>query len=139
MNEQYICGRNPVLEVLKTDREVDKLYILKGDLQGSINKIIGIAKDRNIIMQQVDRNKLDSLSEGNAHQGVVALITSYNYSTIDDILNKAKEKKQPPFVIILDGLEDPHNLGSIIRTAECGGAHGYYSQKKISRSKPNCI
>lgn len=132
MNEQYICGRNPVLEVLKTDREVDKLYILKGDLQGSINKIIGIAKDRNIIMQQVDRNKLDSLSEGNAHQGVVALITSYNYSTIDDILNKAKEKKQPPFVIILDGLEDPHNLGSIIRTAECGGAHGVIIPKRRS-------
>jgi len=132
MDEQYICGRNPVLEVLKTDKEVDKLYILKGELQGSINKIIGIAKDRNIIMQQVDKNKLDFLSDGNIHQGVVALVTSYEYSTIDEILNKAKEKNQPPFIIILDELEDPHNLGSIIRTAECAGVHGIIIPKRRS-------
>jgi 23S rRNA (guanosine2251-2'-O)-methyltransferase len=124
MSEQYVVGRNPVLEIFKTDKEVEKLYILKGELQGSINKIIGIAKDRKIIIQQVDRAKLDSMSEGNAHQGVVALITSYSYATIEDILNKAKEKNQPPFVIILDEIEDPHNLGAIIRTAECAGAHG---------------
>lgn len=132
MDVQYVSGRNPVLEILKTEREVEKLYILKGELQGSINKIIGIAKDRNIVMQQVDRNKLDSLADGNTHQGVVALITSYDYSTIDDILNKAKEKNQPPFVIILDGLEDPHNLGAIIRTAECGGVHGVIIPKRRS-------
>ncbi|MBU5425632.1 23S rRNA (guanosine(2251)-2'-O)-methyltransferase RlmB [Tissierella pigra] len=132
MDFQYVVGRNPVLEILKTDREIEKLYILKGELQGSINKIIGMAKDRNIVIQQVDKNKLDSLSEGNAHQGVVALVTSYTYVDIDDILNKAKEKEEPPFVVILDGLEDPHNLGSIIRTAECAGVHGIIIPKRRS-------
>ncbi len=132
MDFQYVVGRNPVLEILKTDREIDKLYILKGELQGSINKIIGIAKDRNIVIQHVDKNKLDSLSEGNAHQGVVALVTSYNYVDIEDILNRAKERNQPPFVVILDGLEDPHNLGSIIRTAECAGVHGIIIPKRRS-------
>lgn len=132
MDFQHVVGRNPVLEILKTDKEIEKLYILKGELQGSINKIIGIAKDRNIVIQQVDKNKLDSLSEGNAHQGVVALVTSYTYVDIDDILNKAKEKEEPPFVVILDGLEDPHNLGSIIRTAECAGVHGIIIPKRRS-------
>lgn len=132
MDFQYVAGRNPVLEILKTDREVEKLYVLKGELQGSINKIIGIAKDRNIVIQQVDKNKLDSLSDGNVHQGVVALVTSYNYVSIDDILKRAKEKNQPPFIIILDGLEDPHNLGAIIRTAECAGVHGVIIPKRRS-------
>lgn len=132
MDFQYVSGRNPVLEILKTDREIEKLYVLKGELQGSINKIIGIAKDRNIVIQQVDKSKLDSLADGNAHQGVVALVTSYNYVDIDDILNKAKEKNQPPFIVILDGLEDPHNLGAIIRTAECAGVHGVIIPKRRS-------
>ena len=115
MDEQYVVGRNPVLELLKTDREIDKLYVLKGDLQGSINKILGIAKDRNLIVQFVDKNKLDSMSEGNAHQGVVALVTGFEYSTIEDILQKAKDLNQSPFIIILDGIEDTHNLGAIVR------------------------
>ncbi|MBU5256368.1 23S rRNA (guanosine(2251)-2'-O)-methyltransferase RlmB [Tissierella praeacuta] len=132
MDFQYVVGRNPVLEILKADREIEKLYILKGELQGSINKIIGIAKDRNIVIQQVDKNKLDSLSDGNAHQGVVALVTSYTYSSMEDILNRAKERNQPPFIVILDGLEDPHNLGSIIRTAECAGVHGIIIPKRRS-------
>lgn len=132
MSEQYVVGRNPVLEILKADKEVEKLYVLKGELQGSINKIIGIAKDRKIIIQQVDRAKLDSMSDGNAHQGVVALITDYKYATIEDILNKAEDKQQPPFVIILDEIEDPHNLGAIIRTAECAGAHGVIIPKRRS-------
>jgi len=134
MDEQYIVGRNPVLEIFKSDKEVDKLYILKGELQGSIKKIIGIAKDRNIVIQEVDRNRLDSLSDGNAHQGVVALVTSYSYKTIEDILNRAKEMKQPPFILILDGLEDPHNLGAIIRTAESAGVHGVIIPERRSAS-----
>lgn len=134
MDIQYVVGRNPVIEILKTEREIEKIYTLKGDLQGSINKIIGIAKDRNIIIQQVDKNKLDALSEGTAHQGVAALVTSYNYATIDDILEKAKTRNEPPFIIILDELEDPHNLGAIIRTAECGGAHGVIIPKRRSAS-----
>lgn len=132
MNEQYVVGRNPVLELLKTDKEIDKLYVLKGDLQGSINKILGIAKDRGIVVQQVDKNKLDSMSEGNAHQGVAALVTGFEYSTIEDILKKAKDLNESPFIIILDGIEDTHNLGAIVRTAECAGAHGIIIPRRRS-------
>lgn len=129
---EYVVGRNPVLEVLKTDKEVEKLYVLNGELQGSINKIIGIAKERNIVIQQVDKNKLDSLSDGNVHQGVVALVTSYNYADLEDILDKAKSRNESPFIVILDGIEDPHNLGAIIRTAECAGVHGVVIPKRRS-------
>lgn len=132
MEEQYVVGRNPVLELLKSDRKIDKLYVLKGDHQGSINKILGIAKDKNIIVQQVDRKKLDSLAEGNAHQGVAALVTGFEYSTVDDILQKAETQGQAPFVIVLDGIEDTHNLGAIIRTAECAGVHGIIIPKRRS-------
>mgnify|MGYP000991476768 FL=1 len=132
MKDVYVVGRNPVLELLKTDKEIDKIYILKGDLQGSIKKIIGKARDKNIIIQEVDKFKLDSMANGNAHQGVAALVTGYEYSTVDDILNKAKELNQNPFIVILDGIEDTHNLGAIIRTAECAGAHGVIIPKRRS-------
>lgn len=132
MDFQYIAGRNPVLEVLKTDKEIEKIYILKGDLKGSVKKIIGIAKDRNIVIQEVDKNKLDSLAKGVAHQGVVALVSSYQYASIDDILNTAMKMKVAPFIVILDGIEDPHNLGAIIRTAECAGVHGIIIPKRKS-------
>ncbi len=134
MDEQYIIGRNPVLEILKTDKEVEKIYILKGNLQGSIKKIIGIAKDKKILMQEVDKGKMDSLSEGGNHQGVAALVTGYEYASIDDILKRAEKRKESPFIIILDELEDPHNLGAIIRTAECAGVHGIIIPKRRSAS-----
>lgn len=130
MKDLYVVGRNPVLELLKTDKEIDKIYILKGDSQGSIKKIIGKAKDKKIIIQEVDKFKLDSMAAGNAHQGVAALVTGFEYSTIDDILNKAKSLKQKPFILILDGIEDTHNLGAIIRTAECAGVHGVIIPKR---------
>lgn len=130
MEEQYVVGRNPVLELLKSDKEIDKLYVLKGDLHGSIKKILGVAKDRNIIVQLTDKAKLDSMSDGNAHQGVAALVTGYEYSTINEILEKASSKKEKPFIIILDGIEDTHNLGAIVRTAECAGAHGVIIPKR---------
>lgn len=133
MEEQYVVGRNPVLEVLKSSREVEKLYIQKGELKGSINKIVGIAKERNIIIQRVDKNKLNQISKGN-HQGVVALVEAYTYSTIEEILNYANKLKEDPFLIILDGIEDPHNLGAIIRTAECAGAHGIIIPKRRAAS-----
>lgn len=134
MKEQYIIGRNPVLELLKTGQEIDKLYIQKGDRQGSITKIIGRAKDENIVVQYVDRKKLTSLAGGDAHQGVVALISGFEYSTIDEIMDLAKSKNQDPFLVILDGIEDPHNLGAIIRTAECAGAHGVIIPKRRAAS-----
>lgn len=132
MNDQYVVGRNPVMELLKSDRQIDKLYVLKGDLKGSINKILAMAKDKNIIIQEVDKKKLDSMAEGNAHQGVAALVTGFEYSSIKEIIEKAKSLNQKPFVILLDGIEDTHNLGAIIRTAECAGAHGVIIPKRRS-------
>lgn len=130
MEELYVSGRNPVLELLKTDKEIDKIYILKGDLKGSIKKIIAIAKDKNIIIQEVDKRRLDELSDGGVHQGVAALVTGFEYSTIEDIFKKAEDLKQSPFIVILDGIEDPHNLGAIIRTCECAGVHGVIIPKR---------
>lgn len=132
MSKQYICGRNPVLEVLRTDKEVEKLYILKGDLKGSIKKIMGMAKDKGIVIQQVDKNKLDTLSEGTVHQGVVAAISEYEYVDIESIIQLAQKRHEDPFILILDEIEDPHNLGSIIRTAECAGVHGIIIPKRRS-------
>ncbi len=132
MKDLYVVGRNPVLELLKTDKEIDKIYILKGDLQGSIKKIIGKAKDKNIIIQEVDKSKLDSMADGNAHQGVAALVTGFEYSSLDDILKKAEDLKEKPFIIILDEIEDTHNLGAIVRTAECAGVHGVIIPKRRS-------
>jgi len=129
-NTNYIVGRNPVLELFKTDEQIDKLYILKGENKGSIIKIINQAKERNIIIQYVEKEKLDYLANGLAHQGVVALVTGYKYSEISEILEYAKEKKEDPFVVILDCIEDTHNLGAIIRTAECAGVHGIIIPKR---------
>ncbi len=130
MEELYVVGRNPVLELLKTEKQIDKIYILKGDLKGSIKKIIGAAKDKGIIIQEIDGKRLDEISEGQVHQGVAALVTGFEYSTIEDILDKAESLNQPPFIVILDGIEDPHNLGAIIRTCECAGVHGVIIPKR---------
>lgn len=132
MEELYVVGRNPVLELLKTDKNIDKIYILKGDLKGSIKKIIGAAKDKGIIIQEVDKKRLDEYSDGQVHQGVAALVTGFEYSSIEDILQKAEDLKEPPFIVILDEIEDPHNLGAIIRTCECAGVHGVVIPKRRS-------
>lgn len=132
MKDQYVIGRNPVLELLKTSDKIDKLYVQKGDLQGSISKIIAKAKDENITIQFVDKNKLKTLANDNSHQGVIALVTGFEYSTIDEIIATAKSKKEDPFLVILDGIEDTNNLGAIIRTAECAGAHGVIIPKRRS-------
>ena len=123
MKDTYIVGRNPVIEALKNYDNIEKIFMLKGDLSGSINKIIGLAKSKNIVIQEVDKSKLDELTEDGRHQGVAALITGFEYSTVDDMFEKAKEEGKDPFIIILDEIKDPHNLGAIIRTAECAGAH----------------
>lgn len=120
------------MEMLKSDKEVDKIYIQRGDLQGSIKKIIGKAKDKGIVVQEVDRVKLDQISEGGVHQGVAALVTGFEYSTVDEILELANERDEKPFLMILDELEDPHNLGAIIRTAESAGVHGIIIPKRRS-------
>lgn len=128
--EDLIIGRNAVTEVLKGNRTVEALYISKGQLEGSINAIIGLAKEKKIVIKEVDRKKLDSMCDGAVHQGVIARVTPYNYYEVSDILNDAKEKGEDPFIVILDELEDPHNLGSIIRTAELCGVHGIIIPKR---------
>lgn len=128
--EDLIEGRNAVIEVLKSDRTIEQILIAKGSNDGSINKIIKMAKDKKVIIKDVDRRKLDGMSETGVHQGVMAIITPYKYSEISDILNLAKERNEDPFIIILDEIEDPHNLGSIIRTAETCGAHGIIMPKR---------
>ncbi len=130
MKEQYIVGRNPVLEVLKTDKEIEKIYISKGELKGSVKKIIGIAKDRNVVIQYVDKAKLNQIAQGANHQGVAALVAPYDYYSVEDILERARKSNKPPFILVLDGVEDPHNLGSIARTAECGGVDGIIIPKR---------
>ncbi len=130
--EDRIEGRNPVAEALKSGRNIDKLYIKKGQNQGSIIPIIAMAKKKGIQITEVDSHKLDSMSETGAHQGVIALCAAAEYKTVDDILNIAKEKGEPPFIVILDRVTDPRNLGSVIRTANCAGVHGVIISKHDS-------
>lgn len=134
INENIVVGRNAVLEVLDSKLTVEKILVAKGDTSGSINKIIPIAKEKGIPIIEADRRKLDSMSGGESHQGVIAYVTPYRYSEVRDILDKAAEKGEKPFIIILDEIEDPHNLGSIIRTAELSGVHGVIIPKRRSAS-----
>ena len=128
--EDVIEGRNAVIEALKSDRTIEYLMIAKGTTEGSISKVIALAKERKIVIKEVDRRKLDSYSETGSHQGVVAIVTPYNYSEVQDILDLAQKKNENPFIIVLDEIEDPHNLGSIVRTAELCGAHGIIIPKR---------
>lgn len=131
-NENIIEGRNPVIEVLKSGRTVEKLFIAKGAVEGSLKMIISKARDMGIVVSEVDRKKLDDMSTTHSHQGVIALVSPYDYSTIDDMLKYAEEKGEEPFIIVLDEIEDPHNLGSIIRSANVIGAHGIIIPKRRS-------
>ncbi|MCR4945238.1 MAG: 23S rRNA (guanosine(2251)-2'-O)-methyltransferase RlmB [Clostridium sp.] len=128
--EDLIIGRNAVMEVVKGDRTVEALYISKGHVEGSINAIIKIAKEKKLVIKEVDRKKLDIMSGGAVHQGVIARVTPYVYSSVEDILDFARKKGEDPFIVILDELEDPHNLGSIVRTAELCGVHGIIIPKR---------
>ncbi len=124
MEFEYIIGRNPVIEVLKNRDDIEKVLVVNGDLKGSIKKIMGIAKDKNILVQEVSQKTLDNIAKGGVHQGVAAIVSPFEYSSIQDLLNLAKSREENPFVVILDEIEDPHNLGAIIRTAESAGVHG---------------
>ncbi len=127
---RIIEGRNPVIEALRSDAEIDTILINKDAAQGSLNKIFELAKKKNILIKNVDRALLDRLSENKKHQGVIAEAMEYKYKDIDDIFNYAKEKNEKPFIVILDEITDVHNLGSIIRSAECLGAHGVIIPKR---------
>ena len=129
-DENIIVGRNPVLELLGSDRAVEKLYIQKGSREGSISKIFSLAKERSIVITEVDKRKLDELACGNAHQGVAAIAAAKEYVSIEDIVEIAKSRGEKPLIIVCDGIEDPHNLGAIIRCADGAGAHGIIIGKR---------
>lgn len=131
-NENVVEGRNPVIETLKSGRTVEKLYVAKGATEGSIKMIISMARERGIVVNEVEKIRLDNMSTTRSHQGVIAIVTPYVYFDIEDMFKTAKEKGEDPFIIILDEIEDPHNLGSIIRTANVLGAHGVIIPKRRS-------
>lgn len=130
IREDIIEGRNAVIEALKSDRTIEQIFVAEGDTKGSINVVLGLAKEKRIVVKEVDRRKLDQMSETGSHQGVIAMVTPYNYFDINDILNEAETRGEKPFIIILDEIEDPHNFGSIIRSAEVCGAHGIIIPKR---------
>ncbi|KPB03640.1 MULTISPECIES: 23S rRNA (guanosine(2251)-2'-O)-methyltransferase RlmB [unclassified Bacillus (in: firmicutes)] len=129
MTKEFIMGRNPVLEALKSNREINKLWIAEGGQKGSIQQVIAMAKEANVLVQFVPRKKIDQMVEGN-HQGVVASVAAYDYAELDDLYKAAEQRNEDPFFLILDEIEDPHNLGSIMRTADAVGAHGIIIPKR---------
>jgi len=130
LREDIIEGRNPVMEAIKSGRSINKILIVKGEREGSINYIVTAALERKIVVQEVDRAKLDSLSLTGAHQGVIAFVSPKDYVEVEDILAVPSEKGEDPFILILDGITDPHNLGAILRTADAAGVHGVIIPKR---------
>ena len=132
-NDQ-VEGRNAVLELLESVRDINKILVANGEKQGSINKILAIDKERKIIVTEIEKNKLNQIAQTPNNQGVIAIVPPYDYCEVEDILDEAKRKNEKPFILILDGIEDPHNLGSIIRTAETAGVHGIIIPKRRAAS-----
>ena len=130
--DDIVEGRNAVLELLNSDRDINKIFVQAGEKHGSINKIIAIAKENKVVVTEVEKSKLDFMSKTNNHQGVIAIVPPFNYCEIEDILDLAEQRNEDAFILILDGIEDPHNLGSIIRTAETAGVHGIIIPKRRS-------
>ena len=128
--DDQIEGRNSVLELLDSGKDINKIFVARGERHGSINKILAIAKERRIIVVEKDKKQMDEMAQEENYQGVIAIVPPFEYVEVEDILNTAKEKQEDPFVLILDGIEDPHNLGSIIRTAETAGIHGIIIPKR---------
>ena len=129
-NESRIEGRNAVLEAFRSGKTIDKLYLQDGCKDGPIQTILREAKKKDTIVNYVSRERLDMMSETGKHQGVIAMAAAYAYAEVEDILENARKKGEPPFVILLDNIEDPHNLGAIIRTANLAGAHGVIIPKR---------
>ena len=128
--DDQIEGRNAVLELLESGKDINKIYITKGEKHGSITKIIAKAKERKIVTVEVEREKINQMAQTENAQGVIAIVPPFDYCEVEDILNVAKERNEKPFILILDGIEDPHNLGAIIRTAETAGVHGIIIPKR---------
>ena len=132
--EDQVEGRNAVIELLESGRDINKIFILEGEHHGSINKIIAMAKERKIVLTMVNKTKLSQMAQTENNQGVIAIVPPFDYCEVEDILENAKQREEKPFILILDGIEDPHNLGSIIRTAETAGVHGIIIPKRRSAS-----
>ena len=132
IKNDIIEGRNAVIEALRAGRAIDKIFIAKGDVDKTLGHIASKAREKGIVVVEADRRKLDFMSKTHAHQGVVALAAVRDYCEISDILALAEERGEPPFVIVCDEISDPHNLGAIIRSAECAGAHGVIIPKRRS-------
>ncbi len=130
--EDIIFGRGPVLEALKNSHPIDKIIIKNGPYAKSLVPVIDEAKKKGIVIQQADQARLDRMADGENHQGVVAMVSAYSYVAVEDIIKRAEDKGESPFVIICDKITDPHNLGAIIRTANCVGAHGVIIPKRES-------
>lgn len=128
-NDQ-VEGRNAVIELLESGRDINKIFVANGEKHGSIHKILAMAKERKILVAEIEKNKLNQIAQTPNNQGVIAIVPPYDYCDVEDILEEAKNKKEVPFILILDGIEDPHNLGSIIRTAETAGVHGIIIPKR---------
>ena len=137
--EDFVFGRNSVIELLNSDRTINKLFIQKGETHGSIGKVIDLARKKKVVISEVQKTKLDEMTDNQNHQGVVAVTSPYKYCEIDDILDVAKARGEEPFIIIADGIEDPHNLGSMIRTAECMGVHGIIIPKRRAVAVTNTV
>ena len=128
--QDQVEGRNSVIELLESGKDINKIYVTRGEKHGSINKIIAKAKERKIIIVEKDKRQMQEMAQTENYQGVIAIVPPYEYCEIEEILEEAKKRKEDPFVLILDGIEDPHNLGSIIRTAETAGVHGIIIPKR---------
>lgn len=131
-NDNIVIGRNAVAELIKSGRDIENVMIANGSKDGSINKIIAMCREKGIIIKNVDRKKLDFMCAGANHQGVIATVSAHSYSTVEEILEFAKSKNEDPFIVICDEIEDSHNLGAVIRTAEACGAHGIIIPKRRS-------
>jgi len=129
VSEEYIGGKNPIIEALKSQRDINKILIAEGSQRGQMQQVIGLAKEANVIVQFVPKKKLDQMYEG-SHQGVIAQVAAYEYAELDDLFSVAEKRNEAPFFLILDEIEDPHNLGSIMRTADASGAHGIIIPKR---------
>lgn len=130
VKSDVISGRNPVNEAIRSNRPIDKILVARGEKSGAVVGILAKAKEKKIPIKEVDRAKLDYISGGSVHQGIIAFAAVKEYCTVDDIFEYAQSKNEAPFIVVLDEVEDPHNLGAIIRTAECAGVHGVIVPKR---------
>jgi 23S rRNA (guanosine2251-2'-O)-methyltransferase len=132
MREEWIVGKNPVIEALRSGRTINKIWIAEGTNKKLMGPIYALARENGVVVATANRKKLDMLSSTDNHQGVIASVAAYDYVEVEDILKRAEEKNEPPFLLLLDELEDPHNLGSILRTADAAGVHGVVIPKRRS-------